>query len=186
MLVGLSAWSDVQIVCIWSGRCQWHFIILSSLASVKFRMALFFWYRLTQIVREKKPSGVKLDRIPSDLRSGTSYLRSTTCSNRSCTPQLRSDTFLLTGFTTLYSLYLSIFLYEWCFVKKNVVLRGHLHLSMLGVDRCCKHQTLFKCHKSQTECLECSAVGNPTLLLAPRARASVSCLQGSTTSCWVI
>ena len=36
---------------------------------------------------------------------------------------------------------------------------GHsviLHLSTLGVDRCCKRQTLFKCRKSQTECLECS------------------------------
>ena len=55
-------------------------------------------------------AGVKLGRIPTDLRSGTSYLRSTTCSNRSCTPQLRSDTFLL-GFITLHSLYLSIFLY---------------------------------------------------------------------------
>ena len=45
------------------------------------------------------------------------------------------------------------------FCKKNVVLHDHfviLHLSMLGVDRCCKRQTLFKCHKSQTECHECS------------------------------
>jgi len=25
---------------------------------------------------------------------------------------------------------------------------------MLGVDRCCKRQTVFKSHRSQTECLE--------------------------------
>jgi len=31
-----------------------------------------------------------------------------------------------------------------------------LHLFMLGVDKCCKCKTLFKCHKSQTECPECS------------------------------
>ena len=55
---------------------------------------------------------------------------------------------------------------------KNVVLHGHffhLHSSMLGVDRCCKRQTLFKCHKSRTECLECSKtlgrrLGTPPLL----------------------
>jgi len=40
-----------------------------------------------------------------------------------------------------------------------------------------KHQTLFKCHKSQTECLECSKTpgrrsGTPPLLSALRVRAS--------------
>jgi len=52
------------------------------------------------------------------------------------------DRHLLLESTTLHSLYLSIFLYAWCFVK-NVDLRSNsviLHLSMLGVDRCCKHQ----------------------------------------------
>jgi len=48
---------------------------------------------------------------------------------------------------------------------------------MLGVDRCCKRQTLFKCHKSQTECPECSKTpgrrsGTPPLLSALRALAS--------------
>ena len=42
------------------------------------------------------------------------------------------------------------------FCKKCSPSRSFCHLSMLGVDRCCRHQTLFKCHKSQTECLECS------------------------------
>ena len=50
------------------------------------------------------------------LRSGTSYLRSTTSNNRSCTPHFRSGTFLL-GSTTLHSLYLSIFQYACCFVQ---------------------------------------------------------------------
>jgi len=39
--------------------------------------------------------GVKLWRIPPDLRSGTSCLRSTTSNNRSCASQLRSGTFFL-------------------------------------------------------------------------------------------
>jgi len=53
----------------------------------------------------------------------------------------------------------------------------HLHLSTLGVGRCCNRKTLFKCHKSQTECLECSKTpgrrsGTPPLLSVLRARAS--------------
>ena len=53
----------------------------------------------------------------------------------------------------------------------------HLHLSLLGVDRCCKRQTLFKCHKSRTKCPERSKThglrsGTPPLLSALRARAS--------------
>ena len=44
------------------------------------------------------------------------------------------------------------------FCKKCSLSRSfcHLHLSMVGIDRCCKHQALFKRHKSQTERLECS------------------------------
>ena len=109
--------------------------------------------------------------IPPDLRFGTCCLRSTTSHNRSCTWQLRSGAFLL-GSTTLHSLYLSIFLYA-CFVKKCSTSRSfcHLHLSMLGVGRCCNRQTLFKCHKSQTECPECSKTpgrrsGTPPLVSA--------------------
>ena len=121
---------------------------------------------------------VKLGRIPPDLRSGTSCLRSTTSNNRSCTSQLRSGTFLL-GSTTLHSVYLSIFFCTHDVLYKRSPSRSfcHLRLFMLGVDRCCKHQTLFKCHKSQTECLECSKTpgrrsGTLPLLSALRARAS--------------
>ena len=63
------------------------------------------------------------------------------------------------------------------FCKKCCPSRSFCHLSMLGVDRCCRHQTLFKCHKSQTECLECSKTpgrrsGTPPLLSALRALSS--------------
>ena len=125
-------------------------------------------------------AGIKLEGrggIPPDLRSGTSCLRSTTSNNRSGTSQLRSGTFLLRS-TTLHSLYLSILLYAWCFVKCSPSRSFYLlHMTMPGVDRCCKRQTLFKCRKSQTECLKCSKTpgrrsGTPPLLLALRARAS--------------
>jgi len=66
--------------------------------------------------------GVKLGgAIPPDLTPRTSYLRSTTSSNRSWTSQLRSGTFLL-GSTTLHSEYFSLCM---MFCKKNVFLHGH-------------------------------------------------------------
>ena len=113
-------------------------------------------------------------RVTSDLRSGTSCLRSTTSNNRSRTPQLRSGTFFAGIHRSAQFMFEYFFLYACCFVK-NAVLRGHfvVHLSMLGVVRCCKRQTLFKCHKSQTECLKCmlenpwSAVREPHLCCQP-------------------
>jgi len=53
VLVWLSVWSEVQIVCIWSGWCQCHPKTTSSLASFKSRLVLPFWYCLTQVVLEK-------------------------------------------------------------------------------------------------------------------------------------
>jgi len=93
--------------------------------------------------------GVKLGRILPDRRSGTSYLRSTTSNNRSCTPQLRSGTFLLGS--TLCTVYFWVFFcVRIMFCKKCSPSRSfcHLHLSTLCVDRCCKRKTLIKCHKS--------------------------------------
>ena len=46
VLVWLSVWSEVQI-CIWPSWCHCH---SSSLASVKSRLVLPFWYRLTWVV----------------------------------------------------------------------------------------------------------------------------------------
>ena len=51
MLVWLSVWSKVQ-TCIWPSWCHCHSL---SLASVKSRLVLPFWYRLTRIVPDKGP-----------------------------------------------------------------------------------------------------------------------------------
>ena len=49
VLAWLSAWSAVQ-TCIWPSWCHCHSL---SLASVKSRLVLPFWYRLTRVVPEK-------------------------------------------------------------------------------------------------------------------------------------
>jgi len=50
VLAWLSVWSEVQI-CIWPSWCHYRSL---SLASVKSRLVLPFWYRLTRVVPEKK------------------------------------------------------------------------------------------------------------------------------------
>ena len=47
----LSVWSEVQ-TCMWPSWCHCHSL---SLASVKSRLVLPFWYRLTRVVPEKGP-----------------------------------------------------------------------------------------------------------------------------------
>ena len=49
VLAWLSVWSELQ-TCIWPSWCHCHSL---SLASVKFRLVLPFWYRLTRVVPEK-------------------------------------------------------------------------------------------------------------------------------------
>ena len=51
VLAWLFIWSEVQI-CIWPSWCHCHSL---SLASVKSRLVLPFWYRLTWVVPEKGP-----------------------------------------------------------------------------------------------------------------------------------
>ena len=51
VLAWLSVWSKVQ-TCIWPSWCHCHSL---SLASVKSRLVLPFWYRLTWVVPEKGP-----------------------------------------------------------------------------------------------------------------------------------
>ena len=51
VMMWLSVWSQVQ-TCIWSSWCHCHSL---SLAPVKSRLVLPFWYRLTQVVLEKRP-----------------------------------------------------------------------------------------------------------------------------------
>ena len=51
VLVWLSVWSEVQ-TCIWPSGCHCHSL---SLASVKSRLVLPFWYLLTRVVPDKGP-----------------------------------------------------------------------------------------------------------------------------------
>ena len=51
VLSWLSVWSEVQ-TCIWPSWCRCHSL---SLASVKSRLVLPFWYRLTRTVPDKGP-----------------------------------------------------------------------------------------------------------------------------------
>ena len=51
LLAWLSVWSEVQ-TCIWPSWCHCHSL---SLASVKSRLVLPFWYQLTWVVLEKGP-----------------------------------------------------------------------------------------------------------------------------------
>ena len=51
VLAWLSVWSEVQ-TCIWPSCCHCHSL---SLASVRSRLVLPFWYRLTQVVLDKGP-----------------------------------------------------------------------------------------------------------------------------------
>ena len=51
VLAWLSVWSAVQ-TCIWSSWCHCHWL---SLAPVKSRLVLAFWYRLTWVVPDKGP-----------------------------------------------------------------------------------------------------------------------------------
>ena len=51
VLAWLSVWSEVQ-TCMWPSWCHCHSL---SLASVKSRLVLPFWYRLTWVVPEKGP-----------------------------------------------------------------------------------------------------------------------------------
>ena len=51
VLAWLSVWSEVQ-TCIWPSWCHCHSL---SLASVKSRLVLHFWYRLTRVVPKKGP-----------------------------------------------------------------------------------------------------------------------------------
>ena len=51
VLAWLSLWSEMQ-TCIWPSWCHCHSL---SLASVKSRLVLPFWYRLTKVVPDKGP-----------------------------------------------------------------------------------------------------------------------------------
>ena len=73
MLAWLSVWSEVQ-TCIWPSGCHCHSLFL---ASVKSRLVLPFWYRLTQVVPEKGPLNgyKKLNGCWSPLQAVTYTLK---------------------------------------------------------------------------------------------------------------
>jgi len=54
VLVWLSIWREMQIVCIWSSWCHCHPKTSLSIASFKYRLVLPFRYRLTQVCLEKR------------------------------------------------------------------------------------------------------------------------------------
>jgi len=56
MLAWLSVWSVVQ-TCIWPSWCHCHSL---SVAPVKSKLVLPFWYRLTWVVPEKGPLNVRV------------------------------------------------------------------------------------------------------------------------------
>ena len=64
MLAWLSVWSAVQ-TCIWPSWCHCHSL---SLASVKSRLGLPFWYRLTWVVPDKRPLNGCVCIVKIDLR----------------------------------------------------------------------------------------------------------------------
>jgi len=68
MLVGLSVWSKVQ-TCICPNWCHYHSL---SVASVKSRLVLPFWYRPTQVVQDKGP----LNRCVCGTKKQTAYMQS--------------------------------------------------------------------------------------------------------------
>ena len=80
VLVWLPVWSEVQ-TCIWPSWCHCHSL---SLAAVKSRLVLPFWYRLTWVVPEKWPLNgcvcvvhklVMSNNVPASLCSVESDLR---------------------------------------------------------------------------------------------------------------
>ena len=52
VLVWLSIWSEVQMICIWSSWCHCHPVIS---CFIKIQNGLTFWFRLIQIILEKRP-----------------------------------------------------------------------------------------------------------------------------------
>jgi len=90
VLVWLSVWSEVQIVCMWSSWCHCHPKTPSSLASFKSGLVLPFWQRLTQVVLEKRP----LNGCSSDYTvSGSGICKSAPGSRQIAAPATHHSVF---------------------------------------------------------------------------------------------
>jgi len=70
VLARLSVWSYVY-TCIWPSWCHCHSL---SLASVKSRLVLPFWYRLTRVVPEKGCVCVRLYHTVTKVKNNLIYL----------------------------------------------------------------------------------------------------------------
>ena len=79
VLAWLSVWSEVQ-TCIWPSWCHCHSL---SLASVKSRLVLPFWYRLTRVVLDKR--AVKRVNVWSSIRYSDNVLQKYWRLDRMCT-----------------------------------------------------------------------------------------------------
>ena len=79
VLAWLSVWSEVQ-TCIWTSWCHCHSL---SLASVKSRLVLPFWYRLTRVVLDKR--AVKRVNVWSSIRYSDNVLQKYWRLDRMCT-----------------------------------------------------------------------------------------------------
>jgi len=66
VLMWLSIWSEVQMICIWSSWCHWHPIIS---CSSKIENGLPSWCQLTRVVLEKRP----LNGCSGSSNSSSSY-----------------------------------------------------------------------------------------------------------------
>ena len=88
VLAWLSVWSEMQ-TCIWPSWCHCHSL---SLAPVKSRLVLPFWYRLTRVVPDKGPlngcnklPNLLLITVPHDVYADLMHLvrlQYGTCINR--------------------------------------------------------------------------------------------------------
>ena len=71
VLAWLSVWSEVQ-TCTWPSWCHCHSLFL---APVKSRLVLPFWYRLTQVVLEKRPLNGCSSTYPGDVLEALAEVR---------------------------------------------------------------------------------------------------------------
>ena len=104
-MLALSVWSEVR-TCIWPSWCHCHSL---SLAPVKYRLVLPFWYRLTWVVPDKGPlsgCGCGLTKMkpkenvhPGGVLSASGRLneRAPTSHTRAIVPQCCNDNESLCG-----------------------------------------------------------------------------------------